>query len=286
MRRLIGVLLFCLPQGVSGALVPEIKLPADADAVRFAVIGDSGSGDASQFQTAAEMAAVHREFPFDFVLMLGDNIYGRKSPADFQRKFEKPYRPLLDAGVEFYASLGNHDADSECLYKPFHMQGKHFYTFQRGNAEFFALDSAHMNSGQLEWLGKQLDSSHSTWKICYFHHPLYSDARTHGSDIALRKLIEPLFEKDGVSLVLAGHDHVYERLKPQNGINYFVLGNSGQLRFHDLRPSPETAKGFDTDRTFALVEISGGQLYFQVISRAGQTVDSGVISANAGHASN
>ena len=279
MQRLILVLWFCLPQAVFAALVPDLKLPSDADAVRFAVIGDSGSGNASQYQTAAEMAAVHREFPFDFVLMLGDNIYGGKSASDFQRKFEQPYQPLLDAGVKFYASLGNHDVASECLYKPFHMDGRRFYTFQRGNAEFFALDSSHMNSQQLQWLGRQLDASRSTWKICYFHHPLYSDARTHGSDIPLRKMIEPLFEKDGVSLVFAGHDHVYERLKPQNGINYFVLGNSGQLRFHDLQPSAETAKGFDTDRAFELVEISGGQLYFQVISRAGQTVDSGVIAA-------
>ncbi|HTX34900.1 MAG TPA: metallophosphoesterase [Bryobacteraceae bacterium] len=281
MRRIIFVLFFCLPLPVAGALAPELKRPMDADSVRFAVIGDSGSGNASQYQTAAEMAAVHHEFPFNFVLMLGDNIYGGKSPADFKRKFEQPYQPLLDAGVKFYASLGNHDEASERLYKPFHMDGRSFYSFQRGNAEFFALDSSHMDSQQLDWLGKELDNCHATWKICYFHHPLYSDAKTHGPSLGLRRMIEPLFEKDGVSLVWAGHDHVYERLKPQNGIHYFVLGNSGQLRFHDLRPSPETAKGFDTDRTFALVEIAGGQLYFQVISRAGETVDSGVIAANA-----
>jgi hypothetical protein len=77
--------------------------------------------------------------------------------------------------------------------------------------------------------------------------------------------------------VLSGHEHVYERLKPQHGIYHFVLGNSGELRMHDLRPSPDTLKGFDTDRTFAMFEIDGDQMYFQVISRTGATVDSGAV---------
>jgi len=113
--------------------------------------------------------------------------------------------------------------------------------------------------------------------VAGFHHPIYSHARAHGPDLDLRKLLEPLFLAHGVSIVFAGHDHVYERLKPQNGIYYFVLGNSGQLRFHDLKPSPETAQGFDTDRTFALVEIAENQVYFQVVSRTGETVDSGLL---------
>ena len=80
-------------------------------------------------------------------------------------------------------------------------------------------------------------------------------------------------------MVISGHEHSYERLKPQNGIYYFVLGNSGQLRFHNLMPSPDTAKGFDTDRAFGLVEIAGDQLYFQIVSRTGETVDYGVLIA-------
>jgi predicted phosphodiesterase len=211
------------------------------------------------------------------VIMLGDNIYGGKEPDDFKRKFEDPYKALLDGGVKFYAALGNHDQTNERLYKPFNMDGKRFYNFKRGNAEFFVLDSNYMDAQQLEWLGKQLDGSRATWKICYFHHPLYTHARFHGPDLDLRKLIEPLLQQHGVNVVFAGHEHVYERLKPQNGIFYFVLGNSGELRYHDLKPSTETAKGFDTDRTFAVVEIAGSELFFQVISRTGETVDSGVI---------
>ena len=259
----------------------KITLPQKKDAVRFAVIGDSGTGERPQYEIAAMMFTAHEQFPFDFVLMLGDNIYGSKSPADFQRKFEDPYRSLLGTGVKFFASLGNHDETVERFYKPFNMEGKRFYSFKRGSAEFFALDSNYMDREQLDWLAKTLAGSHARWKVCFFHHPLYSDGRTHGPDRDLRKRIEPLLDRYGVNVVFAGHDHVYERLKPQNGIQYFVLGNSGQLRTHNLRPSPETARGFDTDRTFGLVEIAGDELYYQVIAGAGETVDSGAIPAEA-----
>jgi hypothetical protein len=90
-----------------------------------------------------------------------------------------------------------------------------------------------------------------------------------------------LFRKYGVNVVFSGHEHVYERLKPQDGIYYFVLGNSGQLRYHNLRPSGEIQTGFDGDRGFILVEVDGDELYFQTISRTGLTIDSGVLSRQA-----
>lgn len=280
MRRAF-LLAFVLLARLVSTEAPELKLPLKPDSVRFAVIGDNGTGRPAQYETAAEMNAMHARFPFGFVIMLGDNIYGSHSPADFKRKFEDPYRPLLDAGVKFFASLGNHDETAERLYKPFNMDGKRYYSFKRGNAEFFALDSNYMDPEQLDWLQTQLSGSHAAWKICYFHHPLYSDARAHGPDTDLRKLLEPVLEAHGVNVVFSGHEHVYERLKPQNGIYYFVLGNSGQLRFHNLKPAAEMAKGFDTDRTFALVEIAGNQLFFQVVSRTGETVDSGLLELKA-----
>lgn len=83
--------------------------------------------------------------------------------------------------------------------------------------------------------------------------------------------------KHGVNVVFSGHDHVYERVKPQKGIVYFVTGSAGQLRFANLSPSARTAAYFDSDRSFVLVEISGSELYFQAVSRTGKTVDSGVI---------
>jgi hypothetical protein len=134
-----------------------------------------------------------------------------------------------------------------------------------------------MTPQQLSWLEKELQNSGSEWKICYFHHPLYSSGAFHGSSTELRLLLEPLFVKYGVEVVFAGHEHVYERVKPQNGIYYFTEGASGELRKGNLRKTDLTAAGYDQDRSFMLVEIAGDELYFQTISRVGLTVDSGVI---------
>jgi Calcineurin-like phosphoesterase len=256
---------------------PALTFPLTKNSVRFAVIGDSGTGGTMQYEMAREMAACHGKFPFDFVLMLGDNIYGGKRPQDFKRKFALPYQPLLDDGVKFYASLGNHDRTNERYYNLFNMNGQRYYTFRKGNARFFALDSNYMDPQQLEWLERQLRQASEPWKVCFFHHPLYSDGRTHGPDLDLRAQLQPLFEHYHVNVVLSGHDHVYERIQPQHGVYYFVLGNSGQLRPHNLRPSPEMAAGFDTDRDFMMVEIAGDNFNFETISRPGQIVDHGTL---------
>lgn len=254
-----------------------LELPLKAGSVRWAVIGDSGTGEKAQYDVGRQMARFRESFPFTFAVMLGDNLYGSETSADFKRKFEDPYKTLLDAGVKFYAALGNHDDPNQRFYKPFNMGGQRYYSFKNGNAEFFALDSNYMDPQQLSWLQRQLGDSRSAWKICYFHHPLYSHARAHGPDTDLRARLEPIFLKTGVNVVLSGHEHVYERIKPQNDIYYFTLGNSGQLRYRDLRRSSETAKGVDTEQTFMLVEIVGDQFFFQTISRPGETVDGGVL---------
>jgi hypothetical protein len=92
-------------------------------------------------------------------------------------------------------------------------------------------------------------------------------------------VLEPLFVKYNVSVVLNGHDHFYERVKPQKGIAYFVVGSGGQLRKGNIdRRSGITAVGFDTDLAFMAVEITGDEMYFSVISRLGQPVDSGMLT--------
>jgi 3',5'-cyclic AMP phosphodiesterase CpdA len=258
------------------ARADEFKFPLKMGSVRFAAIGDMGTGEAPQYEVADRMNAERQQFPFDFVIMLGDNIYGGSSPKDFERKFERPYKALLAASVKFYASLGNHDNPNERFYKLFSMNGSNYYTFKKGNVRFFALDSNYMDAKQLAWLQKELqDSGNSDWKICFFHHPLYSSGKTHGSSIELRSLIEPLFIKYGVDAVFSGHDHIYERTKPENGIYYFTEGSSGQLRPDGLAKTTMTDKGFDSDRTFMLVEIAGDVLYFETLSRTGAVVDSG-----------
>ena len=185
---------------------------------------------------------------------------------------------MLDAGVKFYATLGNHDdPNDERLYKPFNMGGERYYVFKKGDVAFFALDSTYMDPAQLSWLDQNLQNTKSKWKICYFHHPLYNDGRSHGPDVDLRSQLTPLFRRYGVNLVLSGHEHVYERIKPEDNIYYFILGNSAKLMTKDFKSSNQMEKGFDTDQGFMLVEINGEKLYFQVISRGGKTIDAGAL---------
>ena len=208
--------------------------------------------------------------------MLGDNIYGGQRPRDFENKFELPYKPLLDSGVKFFAALGNHDSPSQVSYRPFNMSGQRYYTFQpREGIHFFALDSTRLDRAQLQWLEGELGRAGSDWKIVYFHHPIYSSGAKHGSSLGLRAVLEPLFIKYGVAAVLAGHDHFYERTQPQQGVHYFVDGGSAHLRAGNARSAPFVAKAFDRDNSFVVMEIDAGRLYFQAISRTGETVDAG-----------
>ena len=139
------------------------------------------------------LAKSHAVFPFEFVLMAGDNLYGSERPQDFTRKFELPYKALLDAKIPFYAALGNHDDPNQRFYKLFNMNGERFYTFKKQSVRFFALDSNYMDRDQIAWLKRELENSGSDWKIPFFHHPLYSSGGTHGSEVDLRQQIEPLF---------------------------------------------------------------------------------------------
>ena len=255
----------------------QLIQPLKPNSVRFAAIGDMGTGELPQYEIGTRMKASREIVDFDFVIMLGDNIYGGNSPSDYRNKFELPYKALLDAGVQFYAALGNHDSPMERFYKPFNMNGQQYYTYKKGNAQFFVLDSNYMKPEQLSWLEKELKNSGTDWKICYFHHPLYSSGSFHGGSPELRLSLEPLFMKYGVQVIFAGHDHVYERTKPQNGITYFTEGAAGELRRGDLRKTVLTAAGYDQDRSFMIIEIDGDELSFQAISRTGKRVDSGII---------
>jgi predicted MPP superfamily phosphohydrolase len=259
----------------------QVALPNKPDSLHFAVIGDNGTGETPQYQIGEQMLNWYNRFRFPIVVMMGDNIYGSDRPQDFIKKFEAPYKSLLDKGVKFYASLGNHDSREQRYYKLFNMDGKLYYTFKAPaeDVRFFALESSYMDQDQLTWLEDELKKSSEKWKIVFFHHPLYSSAMTHGSQLKLRATLEPLFVQYNVSLVLSGHDHAYERVRPQNGIQYFVEGSSGQLRSGDLRKgSPLTGFGYDTAQTFILMEIDGDTLTFNTVNLAGAIIDSGVMT--------
>jgi predicted MPP superfamily phosphohydrolase len=255
-----------------------ITLPNKPDTVKFAAFGDMGTGDKAQYEIGTLMNEARESFAYAFVIMLGDNLYGSQKPEDFVTKFETPYKPLLAAGVKFYAALGNHDQQTNRFYKPWNMNGERYYTYTKKDVRFFVLDSDYLDRKQLDWLENELKTSTDDWKIAYFHHPLYSSGGRHGSETDLRVILEPLFMKYQVNAVFSGHDHVYERVKPQHDIYYFVAGSGGQLRAGDLKKTGLTAAGYDQEQSFMLVEIDKDAMSIEAIARSGKTVDSATLA--------
>jgi predicted MPP superfamily phosphohydrolase len=264
------------PASKIGATFPNHK-----DSLKFAVLGDFGSGSVGQYQTAARMAETHSTFPYEIVLTVGDNLYGSQRRQDFVTKFEVPYKLLLDAKVKFYAALGNHDIRDQRNYEHFNMGGKLYYSFKapRQDVKFFVLETTYPDPEQIKWLEEELKTSTEDWKIAYFHHPLYSSGSRHGSDEQLRESLEPLFVKYGVSVVFTGHDHLYERTKPQQGITYFVAGSGGMLRAGGFRPNqPFSEKVNASTMVFLVAEILDDKMYFKAISREGTLIDEGELT--------
>jgi hypothetical protein len=264
-----------------------LALPDKLNSVKFAVIGDSGRGSIPQYEVATQMTKYHESFKYPFVLMVGDNIYeGPATAEDYRAKFEGPYRELLDDGVKFFASLGNHDDPRQVWYAPFHMNGERYYSFAppedvltrvTTTVEFFALDSTQLDRGQIQWLDERLGKSSASWKIVFMHHPPYTSGRYRTASRAIRWALEPLLVKHHVDAVFSGHEHIYQRMELQNGIQYFVTGGAGSLRRGDGVPAPFVARTYDGDYHFMLVEIEEDALSFQAISRAGETIDAGTL---------
>ena len=285
--RALAALLAAAIQAVPVAPAREVQLPKKPGSIRFAVIGDSGRGHRPQYEVSAQMQAFREELGYDFVLMLGDNIYDSWTPEDYRQKFELPYKPLLDKGVKFYAVRGNHDDPRQPEYPLFNMGGHRYYTFkpERSLGEalagtsvrFFMLDTELLDEAQIEWLDRELGRSGSDWKIVAAHRPLYTAGRYEQPARRFRRLLEPVLVRHGVRVFFAGHEHFYERTHPQKGVVHFVSGGAGSLRRGDIRPMKQTAAGFDDDYHFMVVEIAGDDLYFQAVSRTGETVDSGRI---------
>jgi hypothetical protein len=274
----ILMILACL--GMTSWCTAREATSVPAAEVKFAVIGDSGTGRGPQYEIGRQMDVLHKKEGFGFVLMLGDNIYPNGNPKLFKQRFEEPYKALLEDGVKFYASLGNHDVikggPGELEYPDFNMQGRTYYTFLEGEglAQFFALDSTHVNAEQLSWLEDELRKSTAGWKIAFFHHPLYSTCLKHGSNLRLRACLEPLFVRYGVNVVFSGHDHVYERLKPSQGVYYFVTGAAGQLRRGNInRNDPAFAAGNDSENSFVYVTANRDRLVVEAIGLDGQKLD-------------
>src|SRR3954471_20921392 len=256
-----------------GATSP-LPMPSIRGGMVFGLMGDSGSGDQAQQAVAQAMLTYFntaRHFPF--VIMLGDNLYD----DDYTNEFLVPYKPLLDRGVKFYAALGNHDRDLEIHFKPFNMGDKDRYSFDEGNARFAVLNSNHpADPEQLKWLDTVYNDAGDKWRIAFFHHPLYSSGQ-HASES--RDVIRPALEQPlvaaKVNVVLTGHEHLYERIKPQKGIQHFVSGGGGRYLYS------YHASAFDevglSDHHFMVFDIAGDRLLFEAITHEQKVIDCGIL---------
>jgi hypothetical protein len=252
--------------------------------LRFPLVGDCGTGDSDQIGIAKQMFEAHRQAAFDFAIAVGDNIYPNGSARYFTKHFEQPFSALLKERVSFHAVLGNHDVQEgrqdQCQYPLFNMGGRNYYTIKQGEGllDLFMLDSTDCDAAQIGWLEQQLKGSTARWKLAILHHPLYSSGKKHGSNLNLRRNLEPLFQRYAVNAVFSGHDHIYERTVPQQGIHYFVTGAGGDTRRGgvDLK-SPFRATSFDEDNHFMLLEVEHSQISFQAVSETGTIIDRGII---------
>jgi hypothetical protein len=261
------------PSGATAVGSPVLPVP-DMNGTVFAAIGDSGSGDRAQYSVAEAMARYFESSRrFGFVIMLGDNLYH----DDYEGEFLEPYKALLDRGVSFYAALGNHDRALEQHFKPFNMDDRLYYTFHKGNAHFVVLDSNRpTDRTQLEWLDTAFGDTGNDWRIAFFHHPLYSSGEhARQSRDSIRPALEPALVRNKVNVVFGGHEHLYERVAPQQGIRYFVSGGGGRS-LYDVEASPFDEVAVSAHH-FMVMELVGDEMFFEAVTPEGSLLDCGVI---------
>ena len=199
---------------------------------RFAVLGDSGTGSFYQRAVSAMLQTV----PYQFVLHLGDLAYESGTRSELQSYFFDIY-PALTRSFPVYPVAGNHDYRTEAaapLLEAFSLpdnaprtRSERFYSFDWGQAHFVGLDTEAMDAEQVTWLDNDLAANDRPWTIVYGHRPLYSSGES-GGDAGLRATLGPIFQRYGVQLVLAGHEHDYERTWPIDGVTYVVSGGGGR----------------------------------------------------------
>lgn len=259
--------------------------------ITVGVIGDFGSDNIPTRQ----VAKLVKSWQPHFVLTLGDNNYPVGSAAtidrhigQFYHEFIGGYQGRYGAGSltnRFFPCLGNHDwatPKAQPYLDYFTLPGnERYYAFTRGAVEFFCLDSdknepdgTSPDSPQGQWLQQQLTNSTATWKLVYFHHAPLSSGAIHGTHTKETLRMNWPFHRWGADAVLAGHDHVYERIHT-NGIVYFVngLGGDSKDKFHTT-PVAGSVVRYSTDYGAMRIDASTNYMLFRFFSRHGQQIDS------------
>ena len=203
----------------------------DSGPVRFTATGDFGGA------TAAEVEVVNlmKQQDPDLFITLGDNTYERGTLAEMDQNIFPQYADFLDSHGVIWV-LGNHDYTTQQgtpSIENFFMPDRN-YSFDAGEAHFIVLegDGSHGYApGQRDYEFLQSDlAAHATarWKFVFFHYPAYS-CGMHGSTPYVDQYWVPLFDQYHVDAVFNGHDHDYERIRPDAaGVHYFVAGIGGK----------------------------------------------------------
>lgn len=257
---------------------PEITLGEPR--LRFVSLADTGTGNNGQYAVAKALTNFYRQSPFPIVLLAGDNIYNNGEIEKIEAVFQRPYQPILQQGVKFYACLGNHDIRTkngtpQVEYPYFNMQGR-YYTFRHSIVQFFALDT-NQNADwdhQLEWLDEQLNRSNAPWKIVFGHHNIYSSG-VYGVNQRLVSQLTPLFQHYNVQLYINGHEHHYERTQPINGTTYLTCGAGAKLRPVGQSDWTDYAT---SQLSFAAYDVYADQMAIRGINANGEIIDRTLIS--------
>jgi len=265
--------------------------------VRFAVIGDFGSGSPNE----AAVAKLVTGWNPDFVVTVGDDRYNNPYGSNYDTVVGGFYCSYLKDVISgprcaggtsainrFFPATGNHDYSDGGGLKEylgyFTLPGtgitttnttgtERYYDFVEGPVHFFVLDSmgAIQSSSdaraQKAWLQAQLAAAKEPWTLVIFHHPPYSSG-IHGSNAAMQWP----FAAWGADAVLAGHDHTYERLLI-DGIPYFVNGLGGESRYGFRTPVTGSVVRYDRDFGAMLVDASPTSIAYQFVNRSGKVID-------------
>lgn len=246
--------------GVEGNIETFHTAPGPDGTVTAVVVGDTGTGESPQ----ERISSVMLEMEPDLVLHTGDVVYPRGGECGYEDRFYEPYEELI-ASVPVYPVLGNHDVLTEngepylmAFALPAESSGtERFYSFDYGplhvaalDSELYYLDESIPAEQQKAWLREDLRATDRPWKVVVIHRPPFNSSPYHGADPRVLEDLVEIFEEEGVDVVFAGHEHVYERLKPIDGVQYFVTGGGGAdlrgagtseltalsaLRYHALR---------------------------------------------------
>jgi hypothetical protein len=207
--------------------------------VAFLAVGDYGVGGSRELAVGQRMKRFEARHAANMLATLGDNDY-LGSPARFRSNWRRAFGWARADGLRVGGVLGNHDYElgrGGYELTTLGMPGR-YYTRRLGDVQLFFLDSNAVSARQTRWLEQELSSSVATWKIAVLHHPPYT-CGGHTGDADIVRSWVPLFEAYGVQLVLAGHDHNYQRFARQNGVTYVVDGGGG-AGLYRLRGCPSS----------------------------------------------